>query len=39
MTLIFGGSHAFKREGRMHLKDEVLSLGSFVIRDGTNVRF
>jgi hypothetical protein len=25
--------------GLMHIKDEVLSLGSFVIKDGTNVRF
>jgi hypothetical protein len=23
----------------MHIKDEVLCLGSFVIKDGTNVRF
>jgi hypothetical protein len=25
--------------GLMHIKDEVLSLGSFVIKDGTKVRF
>jgi hypothetical protein len=25
--------------GLMHIKDEVLSLGSFDIKDGTNVRF
>jgi hypothetical protein len=29
----------FVEEALMHIKNEVLSLGSFVIKDGTNVRF